>query len=312
MALLKAASPKGRFAKERRSEMLQCYMYLSIPIIGFLVFSIYPILWQMRWSFYSYNMIPSQTKFIGLDNFTKMFTTDFTYWKAWGNTLLFAALKIPTEMFLAMLIALALTSSMAKLKGFFRTMYFMPNVVSVVIVGLMFSNMFGYFGAVNGVLERMGIITQSIDWFASKKTAMAMLVISSIWTSFGVNVMYFISALANVPAEVYESAKLDGANGLQVFWKITLPCIMSVFKIILLLSILGTLGVNEHIIVLTAGGPNMGTHSVMSYLTQSFLPGFAGGTPALGYGCAMSLITTIIFAALGIGYNLLSKKMSSD
>ncbi len=298
--------PSGSMASEARSEAFQCYMYLILPIIGFLVLSIYPILWSMKWSLYLYDMTPSTTKFIGLTNFIRMFTEDFTYWKMWGNTILFALLKIPFETVFTLLIALILSNSLIRGKSFFRTMYFMPTVIGSVIVGLVFSNMFSYFGVVNECLMKLGMISEPVDWLSSRAGAYFMLVVSSIWRSFGTNVMYFMAALANVPEELYESARLDGAGRFTTFFKITLPSILPVFKVIMLLSILGTLSVNDEVIVLTNGAPNGGTHTVMSYLTTKFMPGFAGGSPAIGYGSAMSLVTTVIFVFIGILYNKIS------
>lgn len=298
----------GSMANELHSEAFQCYMYLIIPIIGFLVFSVYPILWSMKWSLYSYDMTPSTTRFIGLTNFIRMFTEDLTYWKMWGNTIEFALLKIPLETVFTLVIALILSNNAIHGKSFFRTIFFMPTIIGSVIVGLVFSNMFSYFGIINESLLKLGVISESIDWLANRKTAYFMLVVSSIWRSFGINVMYFMAALANVPLELYESAKLDGAGKFTMFFKITMPSIIPVFRIIMLFSILGTLSVNEEIIVLTNGAPNGATHTVMSYLTTKFMPGFVGGSPSIGYGSAMSLVTTVIFVFIGILYNKVSSE----
>ncbi len=290
----------------KRTEAAVCYAMIAPQLIGFFLLTLYPILWTFRWSFYSYNGIPSYTRFIGLENFKTMFTTDFTYWKMWGQTILFVVAKVPLEIIFSMILALILSRGL-KGSNFFRTAYYMPVVISTVIVGVMFSNMFSYFGWVNGILNKLGM--ESVDWFANRWTALAVLVISSIWNTFGTNVMYFLAALTNVPKELYECAKLDGASPAKTFFKITLPMIASMFQVILLLSLLGTLSVNEAILALTGGGPTGQTYTIMSYLTKQFVPGFTESTnPALGYGCAMSLVTTVLFAIIGILYNQLSKK----
>ena len=167
----------GSMASEARSEAFQCYMYLILPIIGFLVLSVYPILWSMKWSLYLYDMTPSTTKFIGLTNFIRMFTEDFTYWRMWGNTILFALLKIPFETVFTLLIALILSNNLIRGKSFFRTMYFMPTVIGSVIVGLVFSNMFSYFGVVNECLTKLGMISEPVDWLSSRAGAYFMLVV---------------------------------------------------------------------------------------------------------------------------------------
>lgn len=301
------ATKRGGLASEAKKEALQCFMFLALPIIGFFALHLYPMLWSMKWSFFNYNMTPSDTKFIGLGNFKSLFTKDAMYWKSWLNTLQLAALKIPIEISLTLFIALILSQKHIKGKTFFRTFYFLPNIVGVVIYGLVFSNIFTYFGVANDWLMKLGLISEPIDWLKHRSTAFTMLVASSIWASFGINVMYFLSALSNVSEELYESAMLDGANAATRFFKITIPCILPVFSTIILLSIIGTLDANVGVIVLTGGAPNGGTNTVMSYLTQKFMPGFAGKSPEIGYGSAASLVTTVMFVIIGIIHNRLSK-----
>lgn len=293
-----------------KGTVVQCYLMLILPIIGFVVFTTYPILWTFRFSLYAYTGVPSQTRYIGMENFIKMFCEDFTYWKTWGNTLLYALCKIPFEIAVSMVLALILKNKSIKGSNFFRTMYYLPVVISSVIIGLIFSNLFSYFGAINTLLMRFGLIKENIDWFSTKGSAYAVLVISGIWNTFGTNVMYIFAALTNVSEDVYEAADLDGAGRFTKFFRITLPLIAPVFQTILLLSLVGTLSINEFILVLTGGGPGGKTFTVMSYLTQKFLPGFTtDAIPQLGYGCAMSVLTTIIFAVVAIVYNKFTAKM---
>ena len=295
--------------KYDKSEEFWCFVMLALPIIGFLLFQLYPILWTFKWSFFSYTGIKSQTYFIGLENFKTMFTTDLRYWETWGNTLLFTLLKIPIEMVLAMLLALALNREMRGSR-MFQAIYFLPSVISIVIIGLILTNIFSYNGVINTFLKQLGIINKSIDWFATKKTAVTMIIAGTVWNSFGINVMYLLSSLANVPQELYESGMLDGATGFKKFWYITLPLIAPMFQVVLLLSLVGTLSLNEYIIVLTNGGPSGQTNTVMSYLYTKFVPGFAEtSVMQLGYGCAMSLVTTVIFIIVSVIYNKISKKM---
>lgn len=297
--------------KYNKSEVFWCYLMLALPIIGFVFLQLYPILWTFKWSLFSYYGIAKNAIFIGLDNFKTFFTSDFTYWKAWGNTLLFAVMKMPIELSLAMILALILDKKM-KGSGLFQALYYLPNIISVAIVGLILSNMFSYNGIINGLLTRFGLISENIDWFAQKSSAMWMIVAGSIWSTFGVNVMYLLAALSTVPNEIYESAELDGASAVRKFFSITLPMIAPVFQTILLLSLLGSLSINEYVIVLTNGGPQGQTNTVMSYLYTKFVPGFADTvSPQLGYGCAMSLVTTVIFTVIALAYNKLSNKMNN-
>ena len=305
-------SAKRRTAYRRRKKKmaLDCYLLLAIPIIGVLVFTLYPIIWVFRWSFYNYNGVPSYTSFVGWENFKTIFTVDMTYFKTWITTLEFVIMKVPFEIFIAMLLSVILYKG---LKGsvFFRTMYFLPHLIGTAIVGLIFSNMFGTFGIINGMLLKHGIISEAVQWFGHKGTAMVILVLASTWQSIGINILYILSALTNVPGEVYEAARIDGANGVREFFSITLPLIAPVFQRILLLALVGTLATGELMIVLTNGAPANSTLTVMAYLTKTFLPGFAeSATPEIGYGCAMSAVTTILFAVIGVTFNKVTSRIS--
>ena len=127
----------------------------------------------------------------------------------------------------------------------------------------------------------------------------------------GINVLYFISALANVPEELYECAKLDGAGKWTIMWKITLPMIAPVFSTILLLAINGTLQASEYIIATTKGAPSGSTYTVMSYVINRFVPGFADTGINVGYGCALSLITALIMGLIAVVYTKATAKLQN-
>ena len=292
-----------------RKETLTWYSFIAIPIIGFLVFTLYPIIWVMIKSAYYYTGSDATQVNVGLQNFVDLFTGDVAYWSSWKVTIKFALCKLPFELPIAMIIAVLLNKKM-KGAGFFRSLYYLPNVISVAVIGIIFSNMFDYFGFVNGFLYENGIISEKINWFANETTALSTLIIASIWSSFGVNVLYFLAAMQNIPEDLYESAKLEGAGRFTTFFKITLPMMAPVLQTILLLSINGTLHINDLILVTTNGAPAGKTYSVMAYVVSKFIPGFVTETVNIGYGCATALVTSAIFILIGVGYSKLTKKMS--
>ena len=304
-------SSRKRGLSEFKIEERTCYLMILLPLIGFVVFQMYPIFWTFRWAFFSYNGIPSETVFVGFDNFKRMFTTDLDYWMSWGNTIYYVLLKVPFEMCISLMIAIFLQQKI-KFKSFFRAAYYLPCVISIAIVGLMFTNMFSVNGFINSVLVKLGIIKANIDWFGNRNTATMMLAIGGIWSGFGINVLYFISALSNISPELYEAADVDGASSWGKFIKITLPMISPVAITVVLLSLIATLGTNEYIISFTNGAPGGQTRSVMSYLTTKFVPGFTtNAEPPIGYGCALSLVTTVLFASISIVYNKINNKVNS-
>lgn len=299
---------KIRLGRNYRQKERACYVMLAPQIIGFLVFSIVPMLWAISLSCYNYNMI--RMRFTGLENF-KILLTDKAYWTALGNTFLYAIMKIPVELPLALILAVVL-SKIKKGAGIYRAVYYLPHVVSIALVALVFSNLFGVFGVINSALVKAGFNMLGHNWFETKLSSMSVVVIADIWMSFGVNVLYFIAALANIPEEVYESAELDGATAFQTFFRITIPMIAPTLQIILMLSIIGTLGINEIIIVMTNGAPGGSTYSVQSYIFQNYAPGIANGDINVGYGCAMSLVTGLILASVTGVYMKLSSKISGN
>ena len=299
---------KIRLGRNYRQKERACYVMLAPQIIGFLVFSIVPMLWAISLSCYNYDMI--RMHFTGLENF-KILLTDKAYWTALGNTFLYAIMKIPIELPLALVLAVVL-SKIKRGAGIYRAVYYLPHVVSIALVALVFSNLFGVFGVINSAFVKAGFNMLGYNWFKTKLSSMSVVVIADIWMSFGVNVLYFIAALANIPEEVYESAELDGATAFQTFFRITIPMIAPTLQIILMLSIIGTLGINEIIIVMTNGAPGGSTYSVQSYIFQNYAPGIANGNINVGYGCAMSLVTGLILASVTGVYMKLSSKISGN
>lgn len=287
----------------------QAYLLLALPIIGFFVFTLYPLCWAIRYAFYYYDGALSTTHFVGFQNFFSAFT-DPTYWKTWLTTLQFAACKMPIELPLALLLAILLHRKI-KFAGFFRSVYFMPHIISIAIIGLIFTNMFDYFGLINTWFTKLGLLSENVEWFSTKWKAMTVLVAGSTWQSFGINVLYFMAALNNIPEELYEAASIDGARAWTKFVKITVPMMGPVLQTILLLSINGTLHTNDYIIATTNGGPGGDTYTVMSYLVGKFVPGFGAIGVNIGYGCCLAVVTAIIMGLIALGYNKLSNKLSN-
>lgn len=305
----KAAGTHTRITRSRRYRQNEraCYLMLSPQIIGFCVFTIIPLIWAVSHAWTYYDMI--STRFVGMENF-KILTHDATYWKSLGTTFLYALMKMPVELPIALILAVLLHQKI-KMKGLFRGIYYMPHVISIALTALVFSNLFSHFGVINAMLKGVGAIGVPVEWFNTKLGAMSVIVMADIWRSFGVNVMYFISALANIPEDLYEAAKIDGANTVQCFFKITIPMIMPVAQIIIMLSLVGTMQINEMVLVMTNGAPGGATHSVQSYIFQNYAPGLAAGTVNVGYGCAMALVTAVILAVITMGYMKYSNKLNN-
>lgn len=308
-------SEKKEHRQERKSRLhmgnkIQEVLMITPMTIGFLLFSVYPIVWVLRWSLFDYNGY-SMPEFLGLDNFIRVFTRDAAYWSAVKNTFLIAGLKMLLEIPLALLLAVILNN---KLRGsaFFRVVYFLPSVFSIAVVGLIFSILFSaYNGIVNALLRESGLIARNISWFSDKQHAMAVIILVSLWTTFGLNMIYFLMGLQNISKSLYECASIDGANQVQQFFYITLPLVAPILQLVLMLSVLGTMKMTDLILVLTNGAPGGSTEVVMTYIFKYF---FSYGDNAardvqFGYASAMAVVTALILGVVTVIYLRISKKM---
>ena len=297
----------------RNKKTLWCYAILSTQIIGLLVFILYPTLWAWAKAFYFDIDVPSKVRFVGLENFINVFTNDGTYWRSWLVTFVFAIGKLPVELPLAMLLAVCLTRKSIKCKGLFRAIFYLPAVISVAIVGLIMASVFDYFGIINAWLIKLGIIKAGIEWYSNTGSAMMMLIVMSTWSSFGTNLLYFMGAINNVPNDVIESAKIDGASSWQIFSKIQLPIMAPVLQTVILIALNATLHTGEYVLATTNGAPFGTTYTVLAYQARKFVTGFADiYTPInLGYGSAVCVITSVIMVIVALIYNKLTDRLQN-
>lgn len=285
---------------------IQSYLLIGLQIIGFFVFSLYPILWVFRYGFYDYDGV--NATWCGLDNFVRAFTRDSLYWKSILNTFIIAYGKLIIEIPLAFLVALALTSGLVKFKRVFMVGYYLPHIMGLSVSCLIFTYMFATVnGPINNILLDTGIINEAIPWLGAKGTALAVIMIRSIWAGFATNVLYFMAGVSNISEDCLEAAKVDGANPIQVFFKITLPMLAPVLKTILLLAMVNGMKVYQDVMLLTNGAPGGGTNVVMLYLYQLYFE-TDGIKAQYGYASALGIITTVIIGAVTFIYLRLTKK----
>lgn len=300
---------KGSLAKAKRQNEIQAYMLIILQLIGFFVFSIYPIFWVFRYGFYDYDGITAT--FCGWDNFVRAFTRDTLFWTSIVNTFIIAYGKLIVEIPLAFLVALALTSGAVKCKRAFMVGYYLPKMTGLAPNCLIFTFLFATFnGPINNILMNVGLIDGPINWLGAKWTALAVIMIRSTWAGFSTNMLYFMAGVSGVSEDCLEAAKVDGANGWQVFWKITLPMLAPVLRTILMLAMVNGMKAYQDVMLLTNGGPGGSTNVVMLRLYQLYFESDTA-VPQYGYASALGIITTFIIAGITIVYLKLSKKADS-
>ncbi|MBO5008190.1 MAG: sugar ABC transporter permease [Clostridia bacterium] len=301
----------GSNSSRNKKDNRQGFLMALPPLIGFSVFTFYPILWVFVTSFFDYDMITY--KFNGLHNYANVFG-DPLYWRSVLFTVKLVIYTLIFQLPLALFVAILLNSKMIKGKTFFRTAFYMPNVISMAIVGLIFSFLFSsYDGIVNNVLMAIGVVEEPVSWFSSTLGATFVAVLVSVWQGFGSNMLFFLSGLVGIPNELYEAAEVDGANAWQKFKNVTLPMLKPMMQIIIMISITAGLKTSDLILVLTNGGPAGTTEVVMTYLLKKFIPyDSMEFVPQLGYAAALGVVTSVIIGIITMLYLRMTKKMNTS
>ena len=232
---------------------------------------------------------------------------DKIFWRSVLHTFEYAGMKLIIIIPLSLLMAVLLNQ---KLMGtsLFRAIFFMPTIISASVYSLIFSFIYAVFnGVLNSTLQKIGIIQAPIDWLGDPKVVMYSIVIVAIWGGFGNYTILFTSGLTSISEEVYESCRIDGANGVQTFFHITLPMLSPVLKVILMLAITTAFKDYQSILVLTQGGPNNRSQVMFSYIYNLIFGG--EGMPQIGYATLLSLAAALIIGCVTAVYMFVSRKL---
>lgn len=250
-------------------------------IIGFFVFLLVPMGISLYYSFCEYNIL-SPAKFVGLDNYIKMFTGDEVFWKSFKATMYFALVSVPLRLAFALMVAMILVKP-TKLTGFYRAAYYLPSIIGgSVAVAVLWKRMFATDGVINSILAAFGIDTQ-MAWLGNTKTAIWTLILLAIW-QFGSSMLIFLSALKQIPSSLYEAADVDGANKFTKIFKVTLPLLTpTIFFNLVMQMINGFLAFTQSLII-TQGKPMDTTLFYALYMyQQSFQFNNAGYASAMAW-----------------------------
>lgn len=263
------------------------YFFIGPFLIGFLAFTIIPILTSLYLSFTQYDLF-SSPQWIGLANFQKMFTNDPKYFQTLKVTFIYVFGGVPARLIFALIVAMILNTA-SRAVGIYRTMYYLPSIIGgSVAVAIMWRNIFGDDGIVNLALQFIGL--DAVRWFGNPTAALWMLIFLSIW-QFGSSMLIFLAGLKSIPQSYYEAASVDGAGFFSKFFKITLPMLTPVILFNLIMQTIGAFMtfVPAFIISKGTGGPLDGTLLYSLYL---FKQGFEYFN--MGYASAMAWVMLIM------------------
>ena len=290
MQALEAAPVTSPRVKERqrtkRHNTLVGWLFSSPALILLLLFLVIPIFITFGLSFTNARLIsPTPPSFVGIRNFTRAFTSDPTFVRSLLNTLLFALVVVPVQSGIALALAILINQ---KVKGVtaFRTMIFMPVVTSMVVVSILWSFFYQEYGLFNSVLSTLtGGLWPMAAWLTNPSTAMPAIIILSVWQAVGLHMMIWLSGLQLIDPSLYETAKLDGASGWQQFRYVTWPGLRNTMIFILVTITIAALGLFVQIDVITHGGPQDATSTIVYHAVRK---GYR--EQDMGYGSAISLI----------------------
>ena len=267
------------------------YLLVSPYIIFVIVFVLFPVLFCFFLTFNKWNII-GPMHFIGIDNYTRLFH-DRLFWKAIGNTLKFLSLHIPLQLIVSLFLAYLLNQKIRAI-SFFRGSFFLPVIVSGVVITILWQQLFGYdSGLINRMLTAIGI--PKVGWLVNPNVAIYSIAIMATWKNVGLYVILFLVGLQTVPTQYYEAAKLEGANRWQQFYYITLPMINPTIFMVVLLSTIGGFSLFIEPYIMTGGGPMNQTLSAVLYIyKQAFQFYNMGYSATLGFFYAIMIMTVVV------------------
>lgn len=266
-------------------------LFVSPWIIGFLAFTIYPIAASFYYSFTEYDVI-NPPRFIGLQNYIDMFTTDPNFYTVLYNTLYFAALGVPSGIAVSFLLATLLNQPM-QFRPVFRTIFFLPAIVPAVATAMVWLWIYNpSYGLINSILASFKLT--AIPWISSPSLAKISLIIIHVWAQ-GTAVLIFLAALQDVPRSLYDAAHVDGANAVQRFWHVTVPMCTPAILFVLLTGMIGIFQTFTIPWLITQGGPRLSTEFFGLYLYRNAFQFFK-----MGYASALAWVLFLIAVVITI------------
>lgn len=272
--------------KNTMKNYLKGYLFLLPNFIGFFIFMAIPIIMGLIISFTDYNGF-SQFNFIGLKNYIDMFRDEY-FLVSLGNNLLYTAVTVPGIVVFALLLAVAVNTGI-RCSGLFKTMFFLPNISSMVAVGIVWAMLFNpTMGPINNFLRSLGIENPP-QWVSASDSALWSIMLVDIWKKAGYYMVILLAGLQSIPKQLYEAASIDGAGAVKKFFKITLPMLSPTMFMVMVLCIIQSFQVFDLVNIMTQGGPGRSTNVLVFRIYQE---GFQ--KLQFGYASAMAYFLFLI------------------
>jgi raffinose/stachyose/melibiose transport system permease protein len=277
----------------RIKSTLENYLFVLPAVAIFIIFYVIPFIWVFQLGMYDWDGILPTKTFVGLGNFKEIFFEDKIWWQSMANAGWITLIALTFQNAVAFLLAWACDREI-KLKNFYRLIFFIPPVLSEVVVGLVWQWILdGHYGLLNSWLVQLGLPHLARNWLSDPKTALTTVAIVHSWKGFGWGFLIFLAGLQTIPRELYEAARVDGANAWQSFRKITIPLMIPVAVLVSILTILGTMQAFVLIIAMTGGGPAYHTQVPVLRILAAMR-----GSSRFGYACAQGISFGLILVII--------------
>lgn len=271
--------------KKRRARY--AYLYLLPFFIVFLIFKLYPIIYTFVLSFCDMDVLSGDLTFVKLANYKRLLSSPY-FFRSIGNTLLIWIMSIVPQLTLAFLLALLMSNRWLRGRSVFRNVYFFPNLVTSVTIGLLFGALFSYpGGAINSVIKALGL--EAVDFQNNQMLARVVIAIAICWKNFGFNIIYFTAGINSISEEVLEAAEVDGANWWHKVTRITIPLMRPILIYVMVTSIIGGLQMFDESKLVFSSVPGDATTTMIKYMYDSAFVRFQ-----FGYGGACAYVVFVI------------------
>ncbi len=280
------------------------YIFVLPAIILFSTFSLYPFFKVFQLSVTQWDGISPTTIFVGFENFKDLLTDNPVFWLSMKNAFFVTFLALTVQNLLALFLAF-LCDRDIKGGNIYRVIFYLPPVLSGIVVGLIWNWIYdGNYGLLNHFLTFIGLGDLSRAWLSDPKSALIAVSIIHMWKGFGWGFVILLAGLQSIPRDLYEAARVDGANSWIVFKNITAPLMIPVFILVSILTILGTMQIYDIIVSTTGGGPGYHTEVPITRIVSTMI-----GASKFGYACAMGVVFGLILLAISMIQIRVSKTM---
>ncbi|WP_033154108.1 carbohydrate ABC transporter permease [Pseudobutyrivibrio ruminis] len=287
----------------KRDERIAGYVFSLPAVVLLIAFLVVPIIYTVYYSVFQYQVMrPNDITFIGFENYHKLIT-DSDFWISLKNTFYFTIIVVPVQCALALALAM-LVSKKFKGVAIFRTMYFSPQLTSMVVIAVLWTVLYNSnpnTGLINALLVNLGL--EPINFLTNERTAMNSIIFMSAWQGAGYQMMIFLAGLQGIPRDQYEAASVDGATPWQQFWFVTIPNLKGTIKYVIMITMIQAMKLFTQPYVMTQGGPRNSTKTMVYYI---YTQGFQKGN--FGYACSVAAVFFVIVVAM----SLILQKITSE